>query len=55
MKKTTADRDFEQMLDDFAEKLLVINQWAIKEGHEDIKGSTCYIIEIIDTILSNRR
>jgi len=52
--RTPLDDEFEDVLNGFADKLHDINQRAVAEEQEDIKGLSCYLIEIIDTILGNR-
>jgi hypothetical protein len=55
MKRTPLDDEFEKVLDECADALNEINQKAIKDEQPDIKSQSCHLIEIIDTLLSNRR
>ena len=55
MKKIRTDLDdkFHDALLLFADKMFEINQEAVKTGQDDIKGTSCYLCEIIDTIQGN--
>lgn len=55
MKKTFLDEVFERRLKKSINNFSYINQQAIKEEHPDIKSQSCYIVEILETILSNRK
>jgi len=54
MKRTRLDDEFETVLNKCINNLFFINQLAIKEEQPDIKSASCYLIEIIETVLSNR-
>ena len=55
MRRTRLDENFEIALNKCRSSLFFINQLAIKEEQPDIKSQSCYIIEVLDTVLSNRK
>ncbi len=54
MKRTFLDEMFDFRLQRIIYNLSYINQRAIEEEHPDIKSQSCYIIEVVETIRSNR-
>jgi len=54
MKRTFLDEVFDRRLQKCIDNLFYINQLAIKEEQPDIKSQSCYLIEILETVLSNR-
>ena len=54
MKRTELDAEFESVLNDCYKKLFNINQKAVKDNQPDIKHSSCYLLELIYTLLTNR-
>jgi len=55
MKRTFLDEIFDRRLQKSIDNLFYINQLAIKEEQPDIKSQSCYLIEILETVLSNRK
>jgi len=55
MKRTFLDEVFDRRLQKCIDNLFYINQLAIKEEQPDIKSQSCYLIEVLETVLSNRK
>jgi len=51
--RTLLDAKFEQVLRKARDELFKINQEAVKTKQNDVKGSSCYIIEIMDGFIEN--
>ena len=54
MKRTALDDKFDRVLENCSRVLFDMNQKAINEGHPDIQSVSCYLIEAIETAISNR-
>jgi len=51
LKKTDLDVEFVALLKEFESKLLDMNKKAFVRDEDNIKSNTCYLCEIIDTML----
>ena len=54
LKRTKFDDEFDEYIWSVIEKLTYFNTEAISRGHPDIRGSSNYVLEILDTLMSNR-
>lgn len=52
--RTELDDEYDKMLQEIADKMFDINQRAVEEGQDDIKGISSYLLEIIEIIMENR-
>jgi len=54
MKRTKLDDEFDEYIWWITERLTYFNMESIAQKQPDIKSASCYILEILDTIMSNR-
>lgn len=54
MKRTKLDDEFDEILDKCWNLLSDINEKAFKDEQPDIVSASCYLCELIETVLSNR-